>query len=200
MVSKYNRGYTQKEKDYLERIIHIVPRKELPIKLNAYLRKIGEEERTYKSVLGYCERTYGSIKATEDNLSAAAFSRFLGLSEYRISNWIHRGLFVPKKLGKNYCISLKTFREFGIQHPLLVCDIDDDILWFLYEDEQIISFIVAYRDRKKYHQTYRQGISVRNKFTGVVYDSISKASKATGLARSSIRYWIKKKEIWEEVN
>jgi hypothetical protein len=186
--------FTKEELTFLEGLIGEVPRKKIAQRFNTFCKENNYPLRDEKVIMNKCEKVFGSLVPTDNYLSSRALSRYLGMKQERISNWIKRGLLKPQRAGRNYTISINVFKRFGLKHPNLISDLSREMLMFIYNDENIVENILAYSDTKKLDKSPKK---VLHLYSGKVYNSIRQASIETNTARSSIRYWLKKNEIWK---
>jgi hypothetical protein len=71
-------------------------------------------------------------------------------------------------------------------------------LLFIYDNDN--SIVEQIKQNEKPYLLDKENKQIKHLFSGKIYDSITEASQEHNTTRSSIRYWLKKGEVWQYVN
>jgi hypothetical protein len=187
------RNFTEKEQDYLYGIIHRVPRSKIPYYFN---KKFPPRSET--SIISKCEKMEESLIPNDDYFTAGRLSKYLGFKTNRVVNWRKRKLIKSTKIGRHNIIKLKDFKVFGLNYPHLIANVSTDILLFIYDNDN--SIVEQIKQNEKPYLLDKENKQIKHLFSGKIYNSITEASQEHNTTRSSIRYWLKKGEVWQYVN
>jgi hypothetical protein len=162
--------------------------------IDSYLRnseQLGFPERTRMAVEAKIEKLIKfenlSRKCTLNNWSRYELARILGISADRVRGWCEAGGLRSSKVARNQsAIARKALKEWMLEHPELVSDVEEDRLSFVLEDPNAVSEI-------KRHKPSRKGypMPVVCVGTGEKYPSIKAAARANYLSRGSVMRAIK---------
>ena len=131
---------------------------------------------------------------TEDCMTAYEWSRQLGMSKWRVGNWVKEGYLKPRKIAKNQnAISIKQMTDLATAKPYLFSAIDPDILDYFF-GEELAKEILKHKQRCYEYRCRTRFIKRMD--TGEVVKGVKDLARQLRIDPCVIRRELKKKDSW----
>jgi hypothetical protein len=149
-------------------------------------KKLGFPERTRRAIEAKAKRLTArenlSRKCTLNNWTRNELARTLGISPDRVRSWCRVGGLRESKVARNQsAIMRKVLKEWMLERPELVADIEKERLDFVLEDSQAIQEIKRHKPSRKGYPCPVICID-----TGQKYPSAKAAARANYLSKGCV--------------
>lgn len=172
----------------LERLSELLGDHPLPVVVRAYnswAKQWCHHKRSYNGIRFAAQR----ILKTETRpsglwLLTADVAALLSRSQFCVRKWIERG-HIPaadvRKTGFAWYIRRSAFKQIAATRPALLGGVPREQLFQLLEDEDLAASIAM-----RFPKRISAPRTIRNKLTGVVYQSVQEAARETYIDHSAI--------------
>lgn len=176
--------WSEDELAYLERLCGYYPASVIAGKLNYWHQKNNRAiVRSAKSIYSKLSQLGLSAIPTEDNMTIQDWGKSLGVNKARVSNWKTYGLKNISLTNNKSMVSIEDMKDFILRKPYLFSDINPEVLEYHFGKEVTNIVVESKKLRAKNVPLKRK---VKRKDTGVIYPSVSQASKALYCSRTLI--------------
>jgi hypothetical protein len=185
-AAKGKHAWTEEELDYLRDRLGLMPFHRL---IDSYLRnseQLGFPERTRMAVEVKMQKLIKSEnlsrKCTLNNWTVHELARILGVTSARVRSWCDISGLRKSKVARNQsAIARKALKEWMLERPELVSDIEKERLDFVLEDPQAVRKIKRHKPSQR---GYPRPVICLG--TGEKYPSVTAAAKANYLSKCCV--------------
>lgn len=133
-------------------------------------------------------------QCTEDNMTAYEWSRQLGLSKWRVANWVIEGYLQPRKIAHSQnAISIKEMTELAKSKPHLFSAVEPDILEYFFGEELTKEIL---RNKNKCYEWKCRTRLIKRTDTGEVVKGVKNLARQLNIDPRTIRAELKRQNGW----
>lgn len=179
--------WTEAELELLASVATSQPYTRIPEEYNRLAKIRGYITRTDKAVWLKGLRTFGELKAIDENFNLGTLTNLLGIPRWHVKTWHRTGKLKGRKVAGRWVFSDKNIKAFSKEYPELMGKADLQALIFLFGAERAIAL--------KEKASPPMVRPVKYLATGKIYPTMTAAGKELHYSATHIRRKLQKGEF-----